>query len=36
MVRGYWGTAKVEMSYNEETRTAMVDWFRDYWEVVKS
>lgn len=35
-VYGYWGGKTVEMTFNEETRTAMFDWFRDYWEVVKS
>lgn len=36
MVCGYWGSAKVEMTFNSETRSAMFDWFKEYWEVVKS
>lgn len=36
MVCGYWGSARVEMSFNEETRSAMFDWFKEYWEVVKA
>lgn len=35
MVCGYWGSARVEMSFNEETRSAMFDWFMEYWEVVE-
>lgn len=34
-VCGYWGGKSVEMTFNEETRSAMFDWFREYWEVVK-
>lgn len=36
MVCGYWGSARVEMSFNSETRSAMFDWFKEYWEAVKS
>lgn len=36
MVCGYWGGKSVEMTFNEETRSAMFDWFREYWEVVNS
>lgn len=35
-VCGYWGSARVEMSFNPETSSAMFDWFKEYWEVVKS
>lgn len=35
-VCGYWGSARVEMSFNPETKSAMFDWFKEYWEVVKS
>ena len=34
MVCGYWGGKTVEMAFNEETRSAMFDWFREYWEAV--
>lgn len=36
MVCGCWGSARVEMSFNPETKSAMFDWFKEYWEVVKS
>lgn len=36
MVCGYWGGKSVEMSFNPETKSAMFDWFKEYWEVVKS
>lgn len=36
MVCGCWGSARVEMSFNPETRSAMFDWFKECWEVVKS
>ena len=36
MVCGYWGSAKVEMAFNSETRSAMFDWFKEFWEVVKA
>ena len=36
MVCGYWGGKSVEMMFNPETKSAMFDWFREYWEVVKS
>lgn len=35
-VCGYWGSARIEMSFNPETKSEMFDWFKDYWEVVKS
>ena len=34
MVCGYWGSARVEMSFNPETRTAMFDWFNDRWKEI--
>lgn len=36
MVCGYWGSARVEMSFNPETRTAMFDWFNDRWKEIDS
>ena len=36
MVCGYWGSARVEMSFNSETRAAMFDWFDDRWEEIDS
>ena len=36
MVCGYWGSARVEMSFNSETRTAMFDWFNDRWKEIDS
>lgn len=36
MVCGYWGSARVEMSFNPETRTAMFDWFDDRWKEIDS
>ena len=36
MVCGYWGTARVEMSFNPETKTAMFDWFNDRWKEIDS
>ena len=35
-VCGYWGSARVEMSFNPETRTAMFDWFNDRWKEIDS
>lgn len=35
-VCGYWGSARVEMSFNSETRTAMFDWFDDRWKEIDS
>lgn len=35
MVCGYWGGKSVEMTFNEETRSAMFDWFSEFWEAVK-
>ena len=34
-VRGYWGSSRVEMSLDSETRSALWDWFEDQWDVVK-
>ena len=34
-VRGYWGSATVEMSLNSETRSAMWSWFEERWDSVK-
>ena len=34
-VRGYWGSATVEMSLNSETRSALWDWFEAMWDSVK-
>ena len=34
-VRGYWGTSRVEMSLDSETRSALWDWFEDQWDMVK-
>ena len=36
MVCGYWGSARVEMSFNPETRTAMFDWFDGMWKEIDS
>ena len=36
MVCGYWGSARVEMSFTPETRTAMFDWFDDRWKEIDS
>ena len=36
MVCGYWGSARVEMSFNPETKSAMFDWLKEYWEAVNS
>lgn len=36
MVCGYWGSARVEMSFNPETKTAMFDWFNDRWKEIDS
>lgn len=36
MVCGYWGSARVEMSFNPETRTAMFDWFNGRWKEIDS
>ena len=36
MVCGYWGGKTVEMTFNSETRSAMFDWFKEFWEVVKA
>ena len=36
MVCGYWGSARVEMSFNPETKTAMFDWFNGRWKEIDS
>ena len=30
-VRGYWGSSRVEMSLDPDTRSALWDWFEDRW-----
>lgn len=35
-VCGCWGSARVEMSFNPETRSAMFDWFNDRWKEIDS
>lgn len=35
-VCGYWGSARVEMPFNPETKSAMFDWFEDYWKAIES
>ena len=35
-VCGYWGSARVEMSFDSETKTAMYDWFNDRWKEIDS
>lgn len=34
-VRGYWGSATVEMSLDSDTRSALFDWFEEMWDAVK-
>jgi hypothetical protein len=34
-VRGYWGSATVEMSLNSETRSAMWGYFEEMWSNIK-
>jgi len=34
-VRGYWGSTKVEISLDSETKSAMWDWFEEQWDMVK-
>ena len=34
-VRGYWGTSRVEMSLDPDTRSALWDWFEGQWDTVK-
>lgn len=36
MVCGYWGSARVEMSFDSETKSAMYDWFNDRWKEIDS
>ena len=35
-VCGYWGSARVEMTFNSETKSAMYDWFNDRWKEIDS
>lgn len=35
-VCGYWGSARVEMSFNSETKSEMYDWFNDRWKELDS
>ena len=34
-VRGYWGSATVEMSLNSETQSALFSMFEEQWDAVK-
>lgn len=34
-VRGYWGTSRVEMSLDSKTRSALWDWFKEQWNMMK-
>ena len=34
-VRGYWGSSRVEMSLDPDTRSALWDWFEEQWDMVK-
>ena len=34
-VRGYWGSATVEMSLNSEASSALYGWFEEQWDSVK-
>ena len=34
-VRGYWGSSTVEMSLDSDTRSALYDWFREMWDIIK-
>ncbi len=34
-VRGYWGSTRVEISLDSETKSAMWDWFEEQWDTVK-
>ena len=34
-VRGYWGTSRVEMTLDPDTRSALWDWFEEQWNAVK-
>lgn len=34
-VRGCWGSSRVEMSLDSETRLAMFSWFEEQWNMVK-
>ena len=34
-VRGYWGSTRVEISLDSETKSAMWDWFEGQWDTVK-
>ena len=34
-VRGYWGSSRVEMSLDSETRSAMFSWFEEMWDMAR-
>jgi hypothetical protein len=34
-VRGYWGSSKVEMSLDSDTRSALFSWFEELWNATK-
>ena len=34
-VRGYWGSTRVEISLDSQTKSAMWDWFEEQWDMVK-
>ena len=34
-VRGYWGSSRVEMSLDPDTRSALWDWFEEQWDMVE-
>ena len=34
-VRGYWGSTRVEISLDSETKSALWDWFEEQWDMVK-
>lgn len=34
-VRGYWGSSRVEMSLDSETRSAMFSWFEEQWDMAR-
>lgn len=34
-VRGYWGSSRVEMSLDSETRSALWGWFEEQWDMAK-
>jgi len=34
-VRGYWGSSRVEMSLDSETRSALFSWFEEQWDMAR-